>query len=112
MTFLALPRGAITPLGLETGRAVNRPVAPRLERDLSFLATLGTHGREHLPLSSRTKAAAAAAAKAAAAAACLVLLSGRTALRAPAGLIGEALAGVEFLLALRKHEGRSAIAAG
>src|SRR5450756_971725 len=105
MKFLALPRGAITPLGLDTGRAVNRPVAPRLERDLSFLATLGTHGREHLPLSSRTKAAAAAAAKAAAAA-CLVLLSGRTALRAPAGLIGESLTGVEFLLALRKHEGR------
>jgi hypothetical protein len=72
------------------------------------LSALGAHGREHLPLSSPTEAAAAAEA----AATGLVSLAGRAALRAPAGLIGEALAGVEFLLALRKYEGSSAIAAG
>ena len=74
--------------------AVNGPVAPRLERDLSGLATLSADSRVHV---SGGTAVASAIASAVATAAALRLAGSATA-GAPLWLIGEAAAGVKLLV--------------
>ena len=76
--------------------AVHGLVATGLEGNLGFLAAVGADGREHLAL--RAGAAVLSA-------------EGGTALRAAAGLVLEALLGVELLLGSREDELLAAIAA-
>src|SRR5438045_773602 len=116
----------------EAVRAVDGLVAARLEGDLGLLAAARAGGREHLP--ARAVVAAAVAARAAvvaatatatateavaarrvaeaAAAAAALLLARAPALRAASGLVGQAAALVELLLAGRERELLAAVAAG
>ena len=81
--------------------AVDWLIRPRLERHHRVLATLRTHGGEHLAFSPCTAGTVAARRIAAVAA---LRLAGGPAVRAPARLVGEALLGVKRLLARREGE--------
>ena len=80
---------------LEALAAVNGAIVVRLERNLALLAALGTNCVEQLAGSSLTAAS----------------LTGVAAITASLGLVGEALLGVELLLAGGENEFASAILA-
>src|SRR5579864_5592323 len=89
----------------ETIAAVNRLVAARLKRNFGDAAALAARCLEHLALRTAVAAAAATATAASAArgfARC-------AAIRAPARFVGEAFAGVKFLLACGELERARAI---
>ena len=87
-------------LRLEAVTAVDGTIATGLEGDLGFFAAGATGGAEHL-------AGAAAATSSA-----RVIAPGEAAVGAPAGLVGEALGCVEFLLTSGERERGSAIGTG
>src|SRR5438067_13862087 len=91
----------------EAVTAVDRLVQPGLEGDLRRLPRIRANRREHLPF--RTGIIAAAAVGVAAVAA---RLAGRAAVRAAAGLVGEALLREEILLAGRPDEAHPTVPTG
>jgi len=85
----------------EAVAAIHRLVSARLERHFGYSAALAAGGFEHLAAPRRGTATAATAGPAG--------FACRTALRATARLVREALGGVELLFAGGKWEGTAAV---
>lgn len=103
---------ALLALRLEAVRAIDRLVVPRNERDHRLLAARAAGRRVHGALLATAAIPAAVSVRGAATRRIAASLVRAPAIWAASGLIGEALLGVEFLLARGEDEIFAAVTAG